>query len=190
MSSDNLSERVTLARLLRPHGLRGEIAAQILTDFPEHLTKLKRVWLWDGGAEARANEPREMEVRKCWLSPSRGGQAVFHFAGVDSIEATEKLRGLEVQIPLAERIQIPAGKYFVTDLIGCEVWEEDVEKNAGAPLGTVRDVMNSGTSVLIIDTANGELLVPLATEICTRIDIASRRIEVRLPEGLRELNGG
>ena len=186
MGSEHLTERVTLARLLRPHGLRGEIAAQIFTDFPERLTKLKKIWLWDGRPDVRENEPREMKIKSCWLSPSHGGQAVFHFEGIDSIEAVEKLRGLEVQIPLADRVKIPKDNYFVTDLIGCEVWEE----GAAEPLGKVRDVMSSGTSVLAIDTASGELLVPLATEICTRVDIDARRIEVKLPEGLRELNRG
>jgi 16S rRNA processing protein RimM len=81
-------------------------------------------------------------------------------------------------------VKIPEGTYFVTDLIGCEVWEE----NSAEPLGTVRDVLITGTSVLMVDTSSGELLVPLATEICTRIDIAARRIEVRLPDGLRDLN--
>ncbi len=64
MGSEPLTERVTLARLLRPHGLRGEIAAQIFTDFPERLTKLKKIWLWDGRPDARENEPREMKISR------------------------------------------------------------------------------------------------------------------------------
>jgi 16S rRNA processing protein RimM len=174
------SERVTLARIVRPHGLRGEVAAEILTDFPERLTKLRRVWLWNGGA----GEPLPAKVKRCRLSTGRGGQAIFHFDGIDSLERAEKLRGAEVQVPIGERVKIPAHTYFVTDLIGCEVWEE----GADTSLGTVKDVMRGGTPVLELNTSAGELLVPLAQEICTKIDTNRRRIEVRLPQGLRELN--
>ena len=176
MPSDE-NERLTLARVVRTHGIRGEVAATILTDFPERLTKLREVWLSDG-----RTEPRRAEILKCRLSPSRGGHAIFHFAGVDSMNAAEKLRGLEVQVPLSTRTKLPASSYYISELVGCEVWER-VEK-----LGVVKDVQQVGTPVLSIDTPNGELLVPLAQEICTKIDTAARRIEVTLPEGLRELN--
>jgi 16S rRNA processing protein RimM len=172
------SPRVTLARLVRPHGLRGEIAAEILTDFPERLPRLKNVDLWDGSMP-----PRRVAIRKCWLSQSHGGQAVFHFDGANSIDDAKKLVGLQVQIPLGDRMPLGSGQYYVTDLIGCEVWEE-----RGALIGRVKDVATSGSSVLEIETAEGELLIPLAEEICVRIDPAARRIDVRLPEGLRELN--
>jgi len=175
-------QRLTLARVLRPQGVRGEVACEILTDFPEKMLKLREVFLWSGEDNSA---PEKIPVRKCWLSPSRGGQVVFHFEGVNSIEDAKRLRGLQIQIPLAKREKLPSGSYFVTDLIGCEVWEE----NADAPLGSVRDVARgTGTQVLEVDTQDGELLVPMAQEICTRIDPAARRIDVRLPEGLKELN--
>lgn len=173
--------RVTLARILRPRGTRGEVAAEILTDFPERLAKLHEVFLWDG-----THEPRRAAVSKCWLSTSRGGQAIFHFEGVNSIADGEKLRGLEVQVPFSERVKLPAGRYYISDLVGCEVFE--MRATPPEKIGTVRDVQSAGTSVLAVETPDGELLIPLAEEICTRIDTAARRIEVILPEGLRELN--
>jgi 16S rRNA processing protein RimM len=171
---------ITLARILRPRGLRGEVAAEILTDFPERLPKLREVWLVGDRVS-----PRQVRVRKCWLSPSRGGQAIFHFAEVDDCEAAEKLRGLEIQVPLQERVQLDAGSYFVGDLVGCAVWEA----GAAGPLGSVRDVeFPGGVPLLAIDTRDGEVLVPLAAAYCPRIDIAAKRIDVTLPEGLRDLN--
>ncbi len=171
---------VTLARILRPRGNKGEIVAEILTDFPERLTKLREVYLWDGRGARRA-----AAVRNCWL---HGDRAVFHFEGQDSIAAAEKLRGLEVQVPLAERVQLPAGKYYVTDLAGCEVFAAD-----GLLVGTVEEVQftgekQAGTPLLVVRTPRGEVLIPFAEEICRKIDTAGRRIEVQLPEGLRELN--
>lgn len=181
---------VTVARVLRPHGRRGEVAAEILTDFPERLTHLKRVYLCDGkrdgarGSDARAEQVgRRVRVRSCWLSHSRGGQAVFHFEYCDSISDAEKLVGLEVRIPLAERAPLPGGSYYVTDLIGCEVREQ------GAAVGVVRDVeFTGGAPLLAVDSPQGEVLIPLAEEICVHVDLAARRIDVVLPEGLRELN--
>ena len=201
MPSDSF-DRLTLARLLRPHGIRGEIAAEILTDFPERLTKLREVWLWDERANATARidasgEPRKAIVERCWLSVARGGQAVFKFAGVDRIEDVEKLRGLEVQVPLSERMELPVGSYYISELVGCEVWEI-VRNDEGIAtgeaeeletmLGVVSGVQESGTPVLEVEMPDGEVLIPLAMEICRKIDVGARRIEVVMPEGLRDLN--
>jgi len=173
---------VTLARILRPRGLRGEVAAEILTDFPERLPNLREVWLADG-----RGAPRRMKVQRCWLSTSRGGQAIFHFSGVENVEAAKLLRGCEVQIPLEQRAKLDPGNYYVGDLVGCEVWEV----GATAELGAVRDVeFPGGVPLLEIETSDGEVLVPLAAEFCVRIDIAGKRIDVALPDGLRDLNRG
>lgn len=171
---------VTLARILRPHGRHGEVAAEILTDFPERLKSLREVFLSDGATS------RRMAVRGCALHK---GQALFHFEGCDSISAAERLRGLEVQVPLAERVPLPAGRHYVTDLMGCEICERGTRER----LGVVRDVQFTGeetvgTPLLVVETPRGELLIPFAEEICIRIDSAVRRIEVALPDGLRELN--
>ena len=120
------------------------------------------------------------------------GQAIFHFEGVESISDAERLRGLEVQIPLAERAPPGDGRHYITDLIGCAVWEAGRRGSARArcttcsaaarPCGAVAESWFSSSHPA------GELLIPLAAEICTQIDTAARRIEVRLPDGLRELN--
>ncbi|HXW62915.1 MAG TPA: ribosome maturation factor RimM [Candidatus Acidoferrales bacterium] len=176
---------VTIARVLRPHGRHGEVAAEILTDFPQRVTTLTAAALWDGHSA-----PRPVGVRSCWLSQSRGGQAIFHFEGSSSISDAEKLTGLEVQIPVSERMPLPGGSYYVTDLTGCEVCER-----GAAAIGRVRDVQFTGediagTPILVVDSPQGELLIPLAQEICVRIDTEARLIEVVFPDGLRDLNLG
>ena len=104
------------------------------------------------------------------------------------MDDARKLVGLEVQVPFADRVRLPAGSYYISDLVGCAVHEK-----GGARVGLVRDVEIhgaeiSGTPNLVVDTARGELLIPLAQEICVDVDTEARRIEVVLPEGLRELN--
>jgi 16S rRNA processing protein RimM len=182
---------VALARILRPRGNKGEVAAEILTDFPERLTGLREVFL---GNNQGKTEPKAIGVESCWLSQNHRGQAVFHFAGYSSISEAEKLRGLEVLVPFEQRVALPEGQYFFSDLIGCEVFEAPTGEGAAAALlGVVQDVEVPGegalgTPLLVVETARGELLVPLAEDICTVIDTAARRIEVVLPEGLRDLN--
>ena len=192
---------VLVARILRARGNKGEVAAEILTDFPERLKRLREVFVGHAGSE---NEPRRMALKSCWLSQNHRGQAVFHFEGVDSISEAEKFRGLEVLLPFEQRVSLPAGQYFVSDLIGCSVFESPASApvvssspcslaEAPAFLGTVRDVQflgeeMAGTPLLEVETWQGEVLIPLAVDICTKIDPASRRIDVVLPEGLRDLN--
>ena len=192
---------VLVARILRSRGNKGEVAAELLTDFPERLTRLQEVFV--GHAEGKV-EPRRMALKSCWLSQNHRGQAVFHFEGVDSITEAEKFRGLEVLLPFEQRVVLPAGKYFVSDLIGCSVFESPTAPPvvssspcslAEAPslLGKVRDVQFpgeeiSGTPLLEVETSRGEILIPLAVDICTKIDPVARRIDVVLPEGLRDLN--
>ncbi len=175
---------VTLARILRARGRRGEVAAEILTDFPERLTTLREAYLWDG-----KSAPRRVPISSCW---PHLGQAIFQFEGCHTISDAEKLVGLEVQVPLAERMLLPKGSYYISDLEGCEVWEQATNGSVRR-LGIVRSVQNTGedvpgTPLLVVDASSGELLIPMAEEICVRIETAERRIEVVLPEGLRELN--
>lgn len=176
---------LTLARILRPWGRHGEVAAEILTDFPERFAEMRGAWL-----AGEHGAPRAAKIISCRIHL---GQAIFHFDGIQSISDAEALRGLEVQVPLGERVRLGEGRYYTTDLVGCGVWEH----GATAPLGIVQDVQRAGEAQrsrlpeswnLVVAGPAGELLIPLAAEICTHIDTAAQRIEVRLPEGLRELN--
>ena len=190
-----------MARILRARGNKGEVAAEVLTDFPERLTKMKEVFVGQAAGKA---EPRQLGLKSCWLSQNHRGQIVFHFEGVNSISEAEKFRGLEVLLPFEQRVTLPAAHYFVSDLIGCAVFETPVSPPAVASspclidetlmlLGTVSDVQIpgeeiAGTPLLEVETAQGQILIPFAADICTRIDTSARRIEVVLSEDLRDLN--
>ena len=196
---------VALARILRARGNKGEVAVELLTDFPQRLKDVREVFLGDAVSDGvRGGEPRRVGVKEFWIDRNHAGQAVYWFEGCASISEAEKLRGLDVLIPFAQRVELPAGKYFVEDLVGCSVFELAAEapRVASSPclmseapmlIGSVRDVETmgedvAGTPILVVDTQGGELLIPLAEEICRRVDVVGRRIEVVLPEGLREMN--
>lgn len=188
---------VTIARILRSRGNKGEVSVELLTDFPDRLKEFREFFL-----SVEKGPVRAVQLKSFWADRNHPGFGVFHFEGVSSIGDAEKLRGVEIQIPFEQRISLPAGKYFITDLIGCSVFElpsapQPVSSSpcslSEAPmlLGKVQDVFfpgesQPGTPLLSVDSNSGELLIPLAEDICTRIDVAARRIEVLLPEGLRD----
>ena len=194
---------IALARVLRPRGNKGEVAAELLTDFPERIAAMKEVFLGNSSGKA---ELRPAGLKRFWMDRNHPGQGVFHFEGCASISEAEQFRGLDVLIPFEQRVTLPAGKYFVSDLVGCSVFESAAEPavvssspssltSAPALIGTVSDVQTTGegvagTPLLVVDSRHGEMLIPLAEDICTRIDPAARRIDVILPEGLRDLNRG
>ena len=192
---------VAIARVLRPRGNKGEVAVELFTDFPERFAGLRRVFL---AADGRSAEPRAGDVASFWRKPNQTKQGILRLAQVNSIGAAEKLRGMHVLIPFEQRVTLPAGQYFVTDLIGCTVFEQPagLERMSSSPcsaesvpnaLGTVTDVESlgegvAGTPILHVSTARGDLLIPLAEDICIGVNVVARRIDVVLPEGLRELN--
>lgn len=155
----------------------------MLTDFPDRLLRLGEALLGGQGP------PKPVLIRSCRIEPSRRF-AVFHFSGCNSIEDAQRLVGCDVQVPDNRRQPLPAGSYYVGDLVGCEVIERDGRRR----WGRVREVQATGEELagaplLVVETEDGgELLVPLAAEICLAIDVARKRIDVLLPEGLAELN--
>jgi 16S rRNA processing protein RimM len=192
---------VQVARIIRPRGNKGEVLAELFTDFPARLSSRLQIFL-----RQAQSEPRAIGLQNFWVDRNHPEHGIFHFEGCSSIDAAEKFRGLEVLIPIADRVKLPAGRYFVSDLIGCSVFENPVaEARPSSPacameeaprlVGTVQDVYfpgegTVGTPLLQVQTAAGELLVPLAEDICRSIDVAARRIDVTLPEGLSDLNTG
>jgi 16S rRNA processing protein RimM len=192
---------VLVARIIRPRGNKGEVLAELFTDFPARLSSRLQIFL-----RKAQSQPRTIGLQNFWVDRNHPEHGIFHFEGCSSIDAAEKFRGFEVLIPVADRVKLPDGKYFVSDLIGCSVFETPLQETKLASpacameeaprlLGSVRDVFfpgegTAGTPLLEVDTASGELLVPLAEDICRRIDVAARRIDVTLPEGLGDLNAG
>ncbi len=189
-----------LARIRRPQGRKGEVFADILTDFPEKFSARRRLFLVPEsaprhGTRAHANpdvspNAREVELTNHWLH--KGG-VVLHFAGVDSISAAEELAGLIVAIPHAERVMLAEGEAYIGDLIGCTLVNVAQTEAAGAEpvvAGKITDVdLSAGpVALLVIAGASGELLIPFAKSYLRKIDLEARRVEMALPEGLLDIN--
>jgi 16S rRNA processing protein RimM len=183
---------VWLARIRRPQGRKGEVFADLLTDFPERFAERRRLWLLiDTAAPKPARltaaiaAPREVELIAHW--PHKGG-IVLHFAGVDSISAAETLKGLIVAIPRAERAALAEDEVYIGDLIGCAL--VDVAGAEPVVVGEIEGVDRTAgpVALLVVRGAAGEVLVPFAKSYLRRIDLAAKRVEMALPEGLVDLN--
>ncbi len=162
-------ERVTVAGLKRARGIRGELIAIPLTMHPERLEELSAVVLMPSG--------RAITVEEVWW---HAGQPVFKFEGIDTMTDAEPLVGQQVTIDRSERVPLAAGQYYFSDLVGCEVFE------GGDSLGVVDDYLETGGQLLL---EIGSLMIPFVPEICHTVDVDKKRIDVTLPEGLRDLNG-
>ena len=165
---------VTIAVLGRTHANRGEITGVAMSSKPERFQRLTEVYLF-----GQSGEPHRVTVDSVW---EHGDRLVFKFQGIDTISAAEAWQAAEVRVPATERMPLEEGEFYFSDLVGCEVWD----RKAGDLVGKVIAMREfGGPGVLELD--NG-LLIPFARAICVNIDPASRRIDVELPDGLRDLN--
>ena len=182
---------VWLAHIRHTQGRKGEVFADILTDFPEKFVDRKRLWLLPDSAAKSARpaaasaSPREVELIAHWLH--KGG-IVLHFSGVDSISAAETLARLIVAVPLAERAPLADDEVYVADLIGCALI--NVSGANPVAVGEIENVDRTAgpVALLVVNGAAGEVLVPFAKSYLRSIDLKARRVEMALPEGLIDLN--
>jgi 16S rRNA processing protein RimM len=182
---------VWLARIRRPQGRKGEVFAEILTDFPDKFAERRQVWLLAtdvsaaAGARPVAQAPRQVELENYWLH--KGG-VVLHFAQVDSISDAEKLAGLIVAIPQTERAELSEDAVYISDLVGCTL--VDVAGAEAVAVGEIETVDRSAGAapLLVVRGAKGEVLVPFAKSYLRKIDLEAKRVEMALPEGLVDLS--
>jgi len=169
-----------LARLVRPQGRHGEILADLLTDFPERFAERKRLFLV--ASETSRTPAREVTLERHWLHKSR---VVLKFSGIDSINDAELLRGLLVAIPASERAPLSDGAVYISDLIGGEVVNVS---SSPASVGTITDVDREAGLLVVQPAGGGEILIPFAKAYLADIDVKGKRIEMRLPDGLLDIN--
>ena len=169
-------EMAVVGRIARTHGNRGQVILNLETDFPEARFR--------PGAELFVTRGRGVDRLTLTSVRFHGGRPIVGVAGVESMDAAEALAGLELRVPVDQLASLPEGMFYRHDLVGCRV-----ETRGGDPVGVVREVEGTlGGSRLVVAGEGGEVLIPLASEICTAIDPAAKRIVIDPPEGLLELN--
>ena len=166
---------ISIARIARPQGVRGEVIADILTDFPDRFDDLDEVTLLRDGKVLGSLALEQYRFHK--------GRVLLKFAGYDDADRAEELRGASLVITPDELVELDDDEYYVFDLEGCEVVTVD-----GQPLGVVTKVDDYGAAPLLsVKTEKKEVLIPLTRDICPDVDVDNKKIVVNPPEGLLDL---
>jgi len=171
-------EFVTLARVVKTQGRIGEVAAEVHSDVPDRFFIGMKLSAVDKAGQSR----REVKIESLW--PHKG-LLVLKFNGIDSISDAEVLIGSELQVPQVERAQLEEGWSYVSDLVGCEVFDQ------GRLVGRIADVQFGGgeAPLLVVAGANGKKYdVPFAEAYVEGVDLGGKQLRMRLPEGMLEIN--
>jgi len=187
-----------VGRIARPHGIRGQVAVNVETDFPHERFQTGAEFFAKRPANAgddrqavperpdRRSLSERSDVTRLVISTVRfhNERPIVGFEGVDDMNQAKALAGTELRVPLDRLAALPPSTFYRHDLVGCAV-----ERVDGSRIGEVTDVEGTlGGSRLVVSTERGDVLVPLAAEICRSIDPAGKRIVIEPPEGLLELN--
>jgi len=169
------SDLVLIARAVRTHGLKGEVVAELLTDFPERFEDLEEVVLVSPGGEHKTGSLEDF-----WFQKDR---VVLKVSGYDDVDAAKELIGYEFAVPESDRVQLEADEFYDWELEGCTV------KVGDESIGQVRSVLKTGGAEILVvaDESGKEKLVPLASDIVVQIDPAAKTIVVDPPDGLLDL---
>jgi len=168
-----------VGRVARAHGIRGQVIVNPETDFPEER--------FGEGAELFTRRAGgQVETLSIVSVRFHRGRPIVGFEGIADMNAASRLAGAELRVPIERLATLPAGTFYRHDLLGCAV-----ETRRGARVGVVTDIEGTiDRSRLVVETPDGEVLVPMAAEICTTIDPARKQIVIDPPEGLLDLNRG
>ena len=184
-AADASGEWITLAVVIKTQGRRGEVAVELHTDVPDRFQQGMRL-----SALQKDGQRRDVTIEELWPHKS---YLVLKFQGTETISDAEPLVGAELQLPSSERAELEQGWTYLSDLIGCTVFDgqreigqiEDVQFGAGeAPLLVVRGLVVRGND----QKAKLPYEIPFAEAYLESLDLERRQVRMKLPEGLLEVN--
>jgi len=178
VTSDPIGEFVTLARVVKTQGRHGEVAAEVHSDVPDRFAEGMKLFALSKSGDLR----REVEIESLW--PHKG-LLVLKFVGVDSMSDAETLIGSELQVTRSERAELERGWNYVSDLVGCAVFDH------GNEIGRIEDVqLGAGEApLLIVAGAGGKKYdVPFAEAYLEGVDLPRKQVRMTLPGGMLEIN--
>lgn len=172
--SRDFPERVTVGRVLRPHGIRGEVVVDVLTDVPGR---------FDPGSELLASREEGGPARVVTVAshqPHKTG-ARLRFEGVEDRDRAEEMRDLWLEVERSRVPQAPPGTYYHYELLGCHCFD------GGKDLGEVVDLVEDGGGLLlIVSDGENQVPIPFVERFLREVDVAAGRIDLDLPPGLVE----
>lgn len=175
MDGAGSSELVVIARAVKARGLKGELVAELFTDFPERFEDVEELVIVSPSGERTVKRLEDF-----WFQNDR---VVLKLADCNDVEAAKQLVGYQFAVPEQERVPLPEDYYYDWELEGCEV------KVGNEVIGKVSSVLRTGGAEILVvtDEKGSERLIPLADSIVVEIDTAAKTIVVDPPEGLLDL---
>lgn len=165
-----IKQYLETGKIVGTHGIRGMVRVQPWSDTGEFLTNFKRFFL---------SEDSENELEAVKIQP-HGGVVLVSFKGIDSVEQAESLRGKTLYI-CRDDISLPDGRYFIDDLIDCEVFDAD----SGEKYGKISQVSQTGANdVWHISSGSREYLLPAIDEVIVSVEPENERLEIRPMKGI------
>lgn len=169
-----MEDFVEIGFIINTHGVKGTVKVNPCTDYPERFKKMKSVLIRSPKGNVNEIEIEDVKYFKQFV--------IIKFKGVEDMEGAEKLKGSTLTVRRADAVKLPEDTYYIFDLIGCDVFE------GRELLGKVKEVIETGSNdVYVVENSGKELLIPALGWVVLSVDITAKRIEVKLPEGLRDI---
>lgn len=165
---------ITIGKVVKPWGLKGEMKIEPMTDFPERFKDLGRVYLVPSSGDEIA----------CQVTTVRyaNGVPYLTFSGYDTPEEAKTLNGYLIKVPREETVALPEGSYYWFEIIGMDVYSEEGEK-----LGTVSDIFETGSNdIYVMKRGKKEIYLPATREVVKQIDKEAKKMVIHLLDGLME----
>jgi 16S rRNA processing protein RimM len=165
-----------------------------MTDFPESLPERENVFLVPAGFEGPGEKARKIKVLSAWLPTGKNnGRVVLAIEGVGSISDAEAIAGLDVVVPEGDRLELDAESTYISDLEGCEVYDGDTligrVSDVDFPVSSSGARLEEAPPLLEVRSADDEeILIPFVKQYLVSMDLERKRIVLRLPAGLVDVN--
>lgn len=156
-----MEQFLTVGKIINTHGIRGEVKIKPTTDDVNRFKSLKEAYI----------DEKEIFISGCKFQP---GKVILKIEGIDSIKEAEKLKNKLIKVKREKAVQLPEDTYFAVDIIGCEVYEE-----TGNKIGTVDDIIYTGSNDVYWVKGENEVLIPALKDIVLEIDINNKKIIIK-----------
>lgn len=165
-------EKTRIGKILNAHGVRGDLKVEPLTDNPERYKILEQVYLEDRKKNYTLYDVEFVRFHK--------GNVLVKLAGIDDMDAAKLVKNQHLAINKSDRMPLEEGAYYIDDLIGLQVFEDD------RPIGVLKDVLQPGANdVYVLDSSiYPDLYIPALKSVVLSVDLENKRMDVKLPKGL------
>lgn len=168
-------DRLEVGKIVNTHGLKGEVKIVTWTDSPDVFEDLDFVFA------KRKKEEIKLTLKSIKYQKNN---IIVKFSEINSIDEAEAYKNCVLSADREMLGELPEGVYYIADLIGCDVFDENNNK-----IGTLTDVFNTGANDIYVVSRpqNKDLLIPVIDETIINVDTENKRIDIKLIEGLDEL---